>query len=149
MGIVEYIFEVTCHFYIAFDVKLVEAVKQVMAMTGIVSEEFKEENYEFWKVCLKSYLVGQGLWDVVTKEATSDDEKAEECQRKNAQALHAIQLSCGSRAYSKYKKSTHVSAKFAWDHLAEMRPTPSHHTEVTQEPDVSGKVLGILLDIRI
>ncbi|KVH98615.1 Ankyrin repeat-containing protein, partial [Cynara cardunculus var. scolymus] len=109
-----------------------------MAMIGIVSEELKEENYEFWKVCLKSYLVGQGLWDVVSTEPTSKEEAKPEWQQKNAQALHAIQLACGSRAYSKYKKKTHVSAKFAWDHLAEMHlTTPSHHTQVTNDQDVS------------
>ncbi|KAI3747149.1 hypothetical protein L6452_09596 [Arctium lappa] len=109
-----------------------------MAMIGIVSEELKEENYEFWKVCLRSYLVGQGLWDVVSKEATSEEEATPEWQQKNAQALHAIQLACGSRAYSKYKKKTHVSAKFAWDHLVEMHPTtPSHLTQVTDDQDVS------------
>ncbi|GKG06307.1 ankyrin repeat family protein, partial [Tanacetum coccineum] len=47
-----------------------------MAMIGIVPEELKEENYEFWKVCLKNYLVGKGLWDVVSKEATSKQEEA-------------------------------------------------------------------------
>ncbi|KAJ0926200.1 putative ankyrin repeat-containing domain-containing protein [Helianthus annuus] len=92
-----------------------------MAMIGIVPEVFKEENYEFWKICLKSYLVGQGLWDVVSRDAKSEEEdEPQEWQRKNAQALHAIQLACGSQAYSKYKKNTHVSAKFAWDHLAEL-----------------------------
>ncbi|KAM0009008.1 putative ankyrin repeat-containing domain-containing protein [Helianthus debilis subsp. tardiflorus] len=112
-----------------------------MAMIGIVPEVFKEENYEFWKICLKSYLIGQGLWDVVLREATSkEEEQSQEWQRKNAQALHAIQLACGSQAYSKYKKKTHVSAKFAWDHLAELGHIPTKHPEVThkKDQDVSG-----------
>ncbi|KAJ9560565.1 hypothetical protein OSB04_005725 [Centaurea solstitialis] len=112
-----------------------------MAKIGIVPEELKEENYEFWKVCLKSYLRGQGLWDVISKEATPEEKATPEWQQKNAQALHAIQLACGSHAYSKYKKNTHVSAKFAWDHLAEMHPTtPSHHTQVTNDQDVIPEV---------
>nr|GEY23741.1 ankyrin repeat family protein [Tanacetum cinerariifolium] len=116
-----------------------------MAMIGIVPEELKEENYEFWKVCLKSYLVGKGLWDVVSKEATSKQEEATlDWKTKNAQALHAIQLACGSRAYSKYKKNTHISAKFAWDHLVEMHHSPTLHAEVSSEQDVSGNVLRIV-----
>ncbi|KAJ0580505.1 putative cation transporter, ankyrin repeat-containing domain, PGG domain-containing protein [Helianthus annuus] len=94
-----------------------------MAMIGIVTEEFKEEYYDYWKTCLKSYLVGQDLWDVVTSEA-EEKEKSQEWQRKNAQALHAIQLACGSQSYAKYKKKAHVTAKIAWDHLVEMRPIP-------------------------
>lgn len=118
-----------------------------MAMIGIVPEELKEENYEFWKVCVKSYLVGQGLWDVVSTEATSAEEATPEWQKKNAQALHAIQLACGSRAYSKYKKNTHVSAKFAWDHLAEMRPSASHDTEVTPDHGLPGEIPGIFVNL--
>ncbi|KAJ0580513.1 putative ankyrin repeat-containing domain superfamily [Helianthus annuus] len=55
-------------------------------------------------------------------------------------SLHAIQLACGSQAYSKYKKNTHVSAKFAWDHLAELGHIPMKHPEVThkKDQDVSG-----------
>ncbi|CAI9266557.1 unnamed protein product [Lactuca saligna] len=119
-----------------------------MAMIGIVPEELKEENYEFWKVCVKSYLVGQGLWDVVSREATSAEEDTPEWQKKNAQALHAIQLACGSRAYSKYKKNTHVSAKFAWDHLAEMRPSASHDTEVTPDHGLRGEIPGVNEHLR-
>ncbi|XP_076941007.1 uncharacterized protein LOC143610398 [Bidens hawaiensis] len=105
-----------------------------MAMIGIVPEVYTEENYEFWKICLKSYLVGQGLWEVVSREAASEEEEeSPDWKRKNAQALHAIQLACGSQAYSKYKKNTHVSAKFAWDHLAEMGASSSQHSEVKHD----------------
>ncbi|KAI3513609.1 hypothetical protein L1887_20945 [Cichorium endivia] len=114
-----------------------------MAMIGIVPEELNEENYEFWKVCVKSYLVGQGLWDIVSREATPEEQTTPEWQKKNAQAIHAIQLACGSRAYAKYKKNTHVSAKFAWDHLAEMRPSASHHPEATLDHGISGEIPGI------
>ncbi|KAL4586401.1 hypothetical protein LXL04_011037 [Taraxacum kok-saghyz] len=114
-----------------------------MAMIGIVPEELTEENHEFWKVCLKSYLVGQDLWDIVSKEATTNEQATPEWQRKNAQAIHAIQLACGSRVYSKYKKSTHLSAKFAWDHLAEMSPHTSHHTQVTLDHGASRDIPGV------
>lgn len=116
-----------------------------MAMTGIVPEELKEENYEFWKVCLKSYLVGKGLWDVVSREASKQEKETLNWKTKNAQALHAIQLACGSRAYSKYKKNTHISAKFAWDHLVEMNHIPTIQAQVSHEQDVSGNVLRIVV----
>ncbi|KAI3820039.1 hypothetical protein L1987_13895 [Smallanthus sonchifolius] len=121
-----------------------------MAMAGIVPEVFKEENYEFWKLCLKSYLVGQDLWDVVSRKASSEEEESsQEWQRKNAQALHAIQLACGSQAYSKFKKNTHVSAKFAWEHLAEMSPRTSQHSEVTLDQQDVSEVKGHLLYERL
>ncbi|XP_021994084.1 uncharacterized protein LOC110890770 [Helianthus annuus] len=107
-----------------------------MALIGIVTEEFKEEYYDYWKTCLKSYLVGQDLWDVVTSEA-EEKEKSQEWQRKNAQALHAIQLACGSQSYAKYKKNAHVTAKIAWDHLVEMRPIPQLSGVAHDQQDAS------------
>lgn len=109
-------------------------------MLGIVPEELKEENYEFWKICLKSYLVGQGLWDVVSKDAKPNERGDPEWEKKNAKALHAIQLACGSRVYSKYKRETHISAKYAWDHLAEkyQRPRARSHSmdhEIQDHPN--------------
>ncbi|MFS7952958.1 hypothetical protein Hanom_Chr07g00613001 [Helianthus anomalus] len=114
-----------------------------MAMIGVVTEEFKEKYYDYWKSCLKSYLVGQDLWDVVTSEATPEEkEKSQEWQRKNAQALHAIQLACGSQAYSKYKKKADVTAKIAWDHLVEIRPIPQLCGVAHDQQDASGEVLN-------
>ncbi|XP_058187369.1 uncharacterized protein LOC131304233 isoform X1 [Rhododendron vialii] len=93
-----------------------------IAMLGIVHEQLTEDNYEYWKVCLKRYLVGQGLWDVVTgkiPQPVKDADDYEDWTKKNAVALHAIQLSCGPDIYKKFRKTT--SAKDAWEHLA-----PSH-----------------------
>ncbi|KAI7725489.1 hypothetical protein M8C21_008823 [Ambrosia artemisiifolia] len=106
-----------------------------MAMMGIVTEEFKEENYDYWKTCLQSYLVGEGLWDVVSPEVATPDEKhkSEEWKRKNAKALHAIQLAYGSKAYAKYKKMENVTAKIAWAHLVELCPSSSQHSDVTHD----------------
>ena len=95
---------------------------------GIVTEKLTEENYENWKECLKSYFKAQGLWDVVTgKEAKPEDEdetspKYQEWMRKNAMALHAIQVSCGADTMSKLRG--HESAKFEWQLLAEKRCLP-------------------------
>ncbi|XP_027073877.1 uncharacterized protein [Coffea arabica] len=92
---------------------------------GIVPEELTEDNYEEWKRCLKYYLVGHGLWGVVSgkeqdplKESEDKKQEHEEWQKRNALALHAIQLSCGTRTYVKFK-AAHNSAHVAWNHLAE------------------------------
>ncbi|KAK1588780.1 hypothetical protein Q3G72_026939 [Acer saccharum] len=95
---------------------------------GIVTEKLTEENYENWKECLKSYFKAQGLWDVVTgKEAKPEDEdetspKYENWMRKNAMALHAIQVSCRADTMSKLRG--HESAMFEWQLLAEKRYLP-------------------------
>ncbi|KAK3211666.1 hypothetical protein Dsin_016372 [Dipteronia sinensis] len=97
---------------------------------GIVTEKLTEENYENWKECLKSYFKAQGLWDVVTgKEAKPEDEdedetspKYQEWMRKNAMALHAIQVSCEADTMSKLRG--HESAEFEWKLLAEKRYLP-------------------------
>ncbi|KAL7090488.1 hypothetical protein ACP275_12G044000 [Erythranthe tilingii] len=89
---------------------------------GIVPETLTEDNYEHWKRCLKTYLVGHGLWGVVSgKESEPDKEnnqEHDEWEKKNALALHAIQISCGSGIYAKFDKA-HISAHYAWTHLAE------------------------------
>ncbi|KAL5818736.1 hypothetical protein ACOSQ4_022578 [Xanthoceras sorbifolium] len=92
---------------------------------GIVTQKLTEENYENWKECLKSYFIAQGLWDVITgKEAkpTESSRQYESWRRKNAMALHAIQVSCGADTMSKLRGSE--SAKFEWELLAEKRPLP-------------------------
>nr|XP_027074235.1 uncharacterized protein LOC113698565 isoform X2 [Coffea arabica] len=98
------------------------------AAIGIVPEEFTEENYEEWKRCLEHYLVGHGLWGVVSgeeKDPTNDErqeygeekkQEHEEWKKKNALALHAIQLSCGTGTHVKLKEA-HTSAEVAWKHL--------------------------------
>ncbi|XP_051140270.1 uncharacterized protein LOC127257830 isoform X2 [Andrographis paniculata] len=94
---------------------------------GIVPEELTEDNYEYWKVCLKNYLVGHGLWGVVSGKEIEPDrnqkQEHEEWKRKNALALHAIKMSCGPAIYSKFKQ-VRISARYAWNHLAEKVKTP-------------------------
>lgn len=115
-----------------------------LGVAGIVPEELKEENYEFWKMCLKTYLMGQGLWDVISKEDAKPRDKDtyeyKEWEQKNSAAVHAILLACGKHVYSKHKKETIESATYTWDHLAEKRlrlPPPPlevpHHQE--EHPD--------------
>ncbi|KAA8531042.1 hypothetical protein F0562_005751 [Nyssa sinensis] len=106
------------------------------AMLGIVPEQLTEDNYEYWKVCLKSYLVSQGLWDVVSGRKPKPEKRSpdyESWRRQNAQALHAIQLSCGSDLYFQFRK-THI-AKEAWDRLAEKRRRPVLHLPLSDHEE--------------
>lgn len=76
---------------------------------------------------MKTYLLGQDLWDIVeadepTAAATDDDNGAREVEikawkKKNAVALHAIQISCLKPAFDLIQDIS--SAKIAWDTLAE------------------------------
>ena len=70
--------------------------------SGVVSEVLKVDNYLVWSIQVKTYLIAQDHWDIV--EATDkcpkqeDDEAAFKAwRRKNAMALHVIQISCPQR----------------------------------------------------
>ncbi|KAK4840220.1 hypothetical protein QYF36_002779 [Acer negundo] len=111
---------------------------------GIVTEKLTEENYENWKECLKSYFIAQGLWDVVTgKEAKPEDEdetspKYQEWMRKNAMALHAIQVSCRADTMSKLRG--HESAMLDWKLLAEKRYLPVAEGECVVPVEVTSAI---------
>ncbi|KAL5549506.1 hypothetical protein UlMin_004737 [Ulmus minor] len=67
---------------------------------------------------MKAYLVAQDLWDVVEADQAPDEAEALKAWKKtNAAALHAIQISCSSDAFSEIRQIS--SAKSAWDTLAE------------------------------
>ena len=91
-----------------------------MAGNLIVSDRLnKDVNYELWSIQVKTYLVGQDLWDVVEADEPSATDEAEikAWRKMNATALHAIQVSCESDALSVIKDIT--SAKSAWATLAD------------------------------
>ncbi|KAL3528029.1 hypothetical protein ACH5RR_012685 [Cinchona calisaya] len=108
------------------------------SVAGIVPQELTEENYEDWKICLKHYLVGHGLWGVVSgkEPEPSKDRKQEhdEWKKKNALALHAIQLSCGPRTFAKFKEAR-ICARVAWNHLAEKIKRPHKFKEHDHEEE--------------
>ncbi|KAF8395485.1 hypothetical protein HHK36_019431 [Tetracentron sinense] len=84
-----------------------------------VPEELTRNNYEKWKVGMKSYLEGKGLWDVVDEtepELKATSAKYETWRKKNEKALQAIRRSCGSKMALQIREME--SAKDAWDHLA-------------------------------
>ncbi|XP_020411808.1 ankyrin repeat-containing protein NPR4 isoform X4 [Prunus persica] len=89
-----------------------------------VVEVLDSSNYVDWSVLVKNYLLAQDLWDVVEQDEEEEDEEEEEAddkfkawRKKNATALHKIQILCGREAFSLIRNAT--SAKRAWDTLAE------------------------------
>ncbi|CAA2992050.1 Hypothetical predicted protein [Olea europaea subsp. europaea] len=103
-----------------------------LAGVAIVPKELIEDSFETWKNCLKNYFIGNGLRDVVSKESKLDKtnkHEREKWKKKNALALHAIQLLCGSAIYSKFKD--HISTRYVWTDLTERdwarvrQPAPS------------------------
>ncbi|RYR61305.1 hypothetical protein HN51_005665 [Arachis hypogaea] len=89
-----------------------------IASTGIVLEALTKDNYDNWSTLVKNYLVGQGLWrGIVEADQNNNNNKSEteEWISKNAKALHAIQLACGSENLSNIRKFE--KAREAWNHL--------------------------------
>ncbi|KAF8377102.1 hypothetical protein HHK36_030475 [Tetracentron sinense] len=97
-----------------------------LAHNGFVPVALAEDNYENWEACLKSYLLGEDLWDIVNGtefEPNATQVELKTWKMKNAKALHAIQMSCGPQTLSHINKFD--SAKDAWDHLASTHVPPS------------------------
>ncbi|KAL6289348.1 hypothetical protein ACE6H2_006858 [Prunus campanulata] len=93
-------------------------------------EVLHKNNYMHWSVLVKNYLLAQDLWDAV--EATAEPPKGEDqdsddrlktWRKKNAMALHTIQISCGPEAFSVIRDMTSAKIAWDWDTLAE-RLTP-------------------------
>ncbi|KAL6327295.1 hypothetical protein AAG906_018595 [Vitis piasezkii] len=79
------------------------ALTPTVVPTTIVPEVLTESNYENWSTCLKWYLVGQDLWEVCQTKDIPDEARDPEAfsvwEKKNAMALHAIQISCSGRFF--------------------------------------------------
>ncbi|KAJ0097559.1 hypothetical protein Patl1_27853 [Pistacia atlantica] len=91
--------------------------------SGIATEKLTEENYENWKECLKSYFIANDLWDVVNgeyKKPKESEANYKDWVRRNAMALHAIQISCKGDTMSKLRG--HESAEYEWNLLANKVP---------------------------
>ncbi|CAN6691662.1 unnamed protein product [Malus baccata var. baccata] len=80
-----------------------------------------KHDYKDWSVRVKTYLLSKDLWDVVeTASEPLEQEgvwefKFKAWRKNNAEALHAIQLSCGPRTFPLIRDKT--TAKAAWDTL--------------------------------
>ncbi|PQM34009.1 hypothetical protein Pyn_01508 [Prunus yedoensis var. nudiflora] len=111
------------------------ATRAVSADVAVV-EVLNARNYVDWSVLVKTYLLAQDLWDVVEEdEEDEEDEEADDkfiaWRKKNATALHKIQISCGWEAFSLIRNTT--SAKRAWDTLAEkFKPKPGYYNDFHQ-----------------
>ena len=69
--------------------------------SSIVVEVLRDDNYDDWSACMKSYMLAQDLWDFIEPAGLQEvDYKA--LRRKNAAALHAIQVSCAPHMLSKH-----------------------------------------------
>ncbi|XP_065868000.1 uncharacterized protein [Euphorbia lathyris] len=90
--------------------------------TNIVPELLEGPNYKEWRVCMKAYLLANDLWEIVKgTDASPNPQQAEDHElkawrKKNAAALHAIQISTSLRHLSYI--TTITSAKLCWDVLA-------------------------------
>ncbi|KAL5567493.1 hypothetical protein UlMin_024068, partial [Ulmus minor] len=97
--------------------------------TAIVRELLDNENYEDWRVQVETYLVAQDLWDVVEASIPSEakTEAGKAWYKRDAAALHAIQISCSSDTFNLIRKIRR--AKEAWNTLAINFSDPSSKTE--------------------
>lgn len=111
-----------------------------VAPSAIVLEVLNEDNYERWSVWVKTYLLANGLWDVVETSRAPLPSDFKVWTKRNAQALHAIQISCGLDTFTLISEFN--SASRAWKTLAEtLKPSlpeflndpgiPSHSNRLT------------------
>ncbi|KAM3729276.1 hypothetical protein ACB098_M004200 [Castanea mollissima] len=108
------------------------------ASSAAVSEVLNIDNYLVWSVQVRTYLIAQDLWDIV--EATDkcpkqeDDEAAFKAwSKKNAMALHVIQISCPQRICLVISLIT--SAKIAWETLEAICSIPKSDYVVQEEEE--------------
>ncbi|XP_040369448.1 uncharacterized protein LOC112189352 isoform X2 [Rosa chinensis] len=85
---------------------------------AFVPEVLNRFNYEDWSLRVETYLLAEDLWDVVeaSNEPANDEREYKIWRKKNAKALLAIQISCGSDTFSFIRNTR--TAKVAWDALA-------------------------------
>ena len=106
-----------------------------MAMSNDDSMLFKmewltQDNYHSWKYTMKLYLIGKGLWSIVSGDETlaedANDATKKAFKRRADLALAAVGLnvSKGLQIYTRSRKT----AKEAWDKLA-ARFEPSSITD--------------------
>nr|DAD22616.1 TPA_asm: hypothetical protein HUJ06_024079 [Nelumbo nucifera] len=110
----------------------------IIAPSAIVPEFLTKDNYEDWVVWLRNYLLGEELWEIVDgtepiPQATQPQYKT--WRKKNAQALHAIQITCGADMFSHIKQFD--VAKPAWDHLASIHQSQTEQIKLLPQTEAS------------
>ncbi|CAN1133511.1 Ankyrin repeat-containing protein ITN1 [Linum perenne] len=98
-----------------------------------VLDSVGDRRYDNWCACLKSYLLSQDLWDLITKSCAEPPPTG--WRRRNAAALHAIHISLGPDVLHQIREIDY--AKEAWDTLANL------HNQKDDEPEVAGDTKGI------
>jgi hypothetical protein len=92
-----------------------------METSAAVSQVLDIDNYFVWSVQVRTYLIAQDLWNIVEAtdehcEQENDDKAASKAwTKKNAMALHVIQISCQPRIC--FAIGLITSAKIAWETL--------------------------------
>ncbi|XP_028081731.1 protein ACCELERATED CELL DEATH 6-like isoform X2 [Camellia sinensis] len=76
---------------------------------------FDGDNYQFWKVKMKTLFLSMDLWDTVEKGYDGETDRNGEKQRKDAAALSLIQQGVSDWIFPKIKEAK--KAKEAWDTL--------------------------------
>ncbi|PQP92524.1 uncharacterized protein Pyn_19047 [Prunus yedoensis var. nudiflora] len=74
---------------------------------SIVLEVLNQDNYEQWSFRVKTYLLAKDLWDIVEAPTQEFGEGVGDkvWTKKNAEALYAIQISCGTDIFTFIKNS--------------------------------------------
>ncbi|RHN54759.1 putative ankyrin repeat-containing domain, PGG domain-containing protein [Medicago truncatula] len=108
-----------------------------IAASGIVLEPLTKDNYENWSCLVRNYLVGHGLWGVVTsipEIGARSKIEYEIWNRKNGKALHIIQLTCGPENLT-HIRDLHI-AKEAWNKLG-----ATYSSDLQADPDIEQGVV--------
>jgi hypothetical protein len=101
--------------------EIIEISSAKIAWDTLAKKFLEEDNYVDWSDRVKTYLMAHHLWETVeatTKPPMQEDDDAafKALSKKNSMALHIIQISCSSEAFSEIIEIS--SAKIAWDTLA-------------------------------
>ncbi|XP_027915359.1 uncharacterized protein LOC114174718 isoform X2 [Vigna unguiculata] len=107
------------------------------AASGIVLEPLTRDNYENWSALVKNYLIGQGLWGAMTSVSeigVKAKTVSDSWKRRNAKALHIIQLACGTEILSQIRDVE--TAKEAWNRLGAL-----YSSQLKADSDIEQGVL--------
>ncbi|KAF7820270.1 ankyrin repeat-containing protein NPR4-like isoform X1 [Senna tora] len=107
---------------------------------GIVAKPLTKENCDYWFECVRKYLIGKDVWEVVDGTFAKPPENGEKKEIvrwriKNGIALHAILISCGIQAFSHIRRVS--EAKDAWNILTHTyNYNPQTKPEPQEPPDI-------------
>lgn len=106
-----------------------------VASNAFVLEVLNQHNYKDWSSRVETYLLSKDLWDVVKEEPPEAENGSAEYKAwriKNARALHAIKISCGTEMFSFIRDKK--KAKHAWEALERMFKSRDMKNKGRQNP---------------